>query len=107
MNHKHLNRFPSRSEGALSLFGCDARFGLGVWVAHQYIPDAIALGYPMVKESKFFRKQADKAERIARTVSDVEISQSFLNMAKAYRSQAYMLKTKQLKAKKKSGKKPR
>jgi hypothetical protein len=31
----------------------------------------------MVKESKFFRKQAEKAERMARTVSDAEISQSF------------------------------
>jgi hypothetical protein len=48
----------------------------------------------MAKESKFFRKQADKAERKARAVSDVEISQSFLNMAKAYRSQAGALKTK-------------
>ena len=42
----------------------------------------------MVKESKFFRKQADKAERMARAVPDAEISQSFMNMAKAYRSQA-------------------
>jgi hypothetical protein len=56
----------------------------------------------MVKESKFFRKQAEQAERMARAVSDAEISQTFLNMAKAYRSQADMLKTK-----KKSGKKPR
>jgi hypothetical protein len=61
----------------------------------------------MVKESKFFRKQAEKAERMARAVSDAEISQSFLNMAKAYRSQADMLKTRKPKAKKKSGKKPR
>jgi 2-keto-4-pentenoate hydratase len=50
----------------------------------------------MVKESKFFRKQADKAERMARAISDVEISQSILNMAKAYRSQADTLKTKKL-----------
>jgi hypothetical protein len=63
--------------------------------------DASALGRAMVKESKFFRKQAHKAERVARAVSDAEISQSFLNMAKAYRSQADVLK-----AKKKSGKKP-
>ena len=63
----------------------------------------------MVKESKFFRKQADKAERMARAVSDAEISQSFLNMAKAkaYRSQADTLKTKKLKTTKKSGKKRR
>ena len=38
----------------------------------------------MVKEAKFFRKQAAKAERMARSASDAEISQSFLNMAKAY-----------------------
>jgi hypothetical protein len=54
----------------------------------------------MVKETKYFRKQAAKSERMARTASNIEISQSFLNMAKAYRSQADVLK-----AKKKSGKK--
>jgi hypothetical protein len=46
----------------------------------------------MVKETKFFRKQAAKAERMARSTPDAEISQSFLNMAKAYRSQADVLK---------------
>ena len=56
----------------------------------------------MVKESKFFRKQADKAERKARSASDTEISQRFANLAKAYRSQAEALK-----AKRKSGKKRR
>jgi hypothetical protein len=61
----------------------------------------------MVKETKFFRKQAAKAERMARSVSDAEISQRFLNMAMAYRSQAAVLKAKNLKAKKKSGKKRR
>jgi hypothetical protein len=72
-------------------------------------PDALALGRAMVKESKFFRKQAAKAERMARSVSDAEISQRFLNMAKAYRSQADVLKAKKksVKAKKKSGKKRR
>jgi hypothetical protein len=45
-------------------------------------------------------------------VSDAEISERFLNMAMAYRSQADVLKAKKLrakkrKAKKKSGKKPR
>ena len=65
-------------------------------------PDALALGRAMVKETKFFRKQAAKAERMARAVSDAEISERFLNMAKAYRSQADVLK-----AKKKSGKKRR
>jgi hypothetical protein len=61
----------------------------------------------MVKEAKFFRKQAAKAERMALTVSDAEISERFLNMAKAYRSQADVLKSKKPKAKKKSGKRRR
>jgi hypothetical protein len=65
-------------------------------------PDALALGHAMVNETKFFRKQAAKAERMARAASDAEMSKNFLNMAKAYRSQADMLK-----AKKKSGKKRR
>ncbi len=56
----------------------------------------------MVKEAKFFRKQADKAERMARATSDAVMSKNFLNMAKAYRSQADVLK-----AKEKSGKKRR
>jgi len=61
----------------------------------------------MVKEAKFFRKKAAKAERMALTVSDAEISERFLNMAKAYRSQADVLKSKKLKTKKKSGKRRR
>ena len=64
----------------------------------------------MVKETKFFRNQAANAERMARTVSDAEMSERFLNMAKAYRSQADVLKGKKksVKAKKKkSGKKRR
>jgi len=60
------------------------------------------LGRAMVKEAKFFRKQAVKAERMARTVSDAEISERFLSLAKAYRSQADLLKVK-----KKSDKKRR
>jgi len=44
---------------------------------------------------------------MALTVSDAEISERFLNMAKAYRSQADVLKSKKLKAKKKSGKRRR
>ena len=48
----------------------------------------------MVKETKFFRKQADKAERMARSATDVEISQRYLSMAHAYRSQAKVLKAK-------------
>jgi hypothetical protein len=46
----------------------------------------------MVKETKFLRKQADKAERIAQAVTDVEISQRYMSMARAYRSQADILK---------------
>jgi hypothetical protein len=46
----------------------------------------LALGRPMIKETKFFRKQAEKAERAAQSASDAEVSRSFLNMAKAYRS---------------------
>jgi hypothetical protein len=46
----------------------------------------------MVKEVKFFRKQAEKAERMARATSDEEASQSLTNLAQAYRSQADALK---------------
>jgi len=48
----------------------------------------------IVKETKFFRKQADKAERMARSATDIESSQRYLNMAQAYRSQAKVLKAK-------------
>jgi hypothetical protein len=48
----------------------------------------------MVKEAKFFRKRAAKAELMALTVSDAEISERFLGMAKAYRGQADVLKSK-------------
>ncbi len=37
------------------------------------------------KETKFFRKQAAKAERMARSASDAEMFERFTNMAKAYR----------------------
>jgi hypothetical protein len=46
----------------------------------------------MVKETRFFRKQAEKAERMAVAASDSEASQSFLSLAQAYRSQADALK---------------
>jgi hypothetical protein len=58
----------------------------------------------MVKETKFLRKQADKAERIAQAVTDVEISQRYMSMARAYRSQADILKAKRNAAKKKEAK---
>jgi hypothetical protein len=51
-------------------------------------------GMRPMKQTKFFRKQADKAERMARAAADAELSQNFLNMAKAYRSQADVLKAK-------------
>jgi hypothetical protein len=53
-----------------------------------------------MKETKFFRKQADKAERMARSASDEQIAGSYLNMARGYRAQAEVLKTEK-KAKKK------
>jgi len=61
----------------------------------------------MVKETKFFRKQAEKAERMALATSDEEASQSLSNLAQAYRSQADALKkSKELKkSMKMSGKK--
>ncbi len=57
----------------------------------------------MIKETKFFRKQAEKAERMARAISDQEASQNLSNLAQAYRSQAAALK----KYEKKSRKKPK
>jgi hypothetical protein len=45
-----------------------------------------------IKEVKFFRKQADKAERMSRAVSDVEAVQNLSALARAYRSQADTLK---------------
>jgi hypothetical protein len=52
------------------------------------------------KETKFLRKQADKAERRAKVASDPEISESLLNLAKAYRSQADVMKVKRKQEKK-------
>ena len=46
----------------------------------------------MIKETKFFRKQAEKAERMARATADEETSQSLTDLAMAYRSQADALK---------------
>jgi hypothetical protein len=53
-------------------------------VCRRYLP-----GPTMVNETKFFRKQANKAERVARSATDVEISQGYLYVARAYRSQAF------------------
>jgi hypothetical protein len=46
----------------------------------------------MIKETKFFQKQAEKAERMARATADEEASQNLTNLAMAYRSQAEALK---------------
>jgi hypothetical protein len=61
----------------------------------------------MVKETKFFRKQAEKAERMALATPDEEASQSLSNLAQAYRSQADALKKRKKlkKSKKMSAKK--
>ena len=55
----------------------------------------------MIKEVKFLRKQAEKAERMSRATSDEEASQNLANLSLAYRRQADALK----KSKKKSDKK--
>ena len=57
----------------------------------------------MGKEVKFLRKQAEKAERMARATSDEEASRSLSNLAQAYRSQADAIKKSKKKDKKKSG----
>jgi len=47
----------------------------------------------MVKEAKFFRRQAIKVERLARAViDDVETALNFSSLAQAYRSQADAIK---------------
>ncbi|MBU6457764.1 MAG: hypothetical protein KGQ48_09510 [Bradyrhizobium sp.] len=64
----------------------------------------------MVKETKFFRRQADKAERMARAMTDEEASRSLSNLARAYRSQADALKKsnkQKSKRKKQQGRKAR
>jgi len=54
----------------------------------------------MAKETKFFRKQADRAERMARSASDGEVSERYQNLARAYRTQGEILKAKKKAAKK-------
>jgi hypothetical protein len=53
-----------------------------------------------MKETKFFRKQADKTERKARIASDEDISRRYLNMARAYSIQAEVSKAKKRAAEK-------
>lgn len=57
-------------------------------------------GCDMAKETKFLLKQAEKAERRARVTADAEISESLLNLAKGYRSQADVMKAKRKREKK-------
>jgi hypothetical protein len=61
----------------------------------------------MVKEAKFFRKQAEKAERMALAASDADASQTFSSLAQAYRSQAAALKKDKLKKKTQKDKSPK
>ena len=57
----------------------------------------------MVKEVKFLRKQANKAERMAQSANEPEITRNYLSMARGFRTQAEILKAKkQLKKKKRS-----
>jgi hypothetical protein len=46
----------------------------------------------MAKDAKLFRKEAAKSERVARGIPDVEVAQSLLNLAEAYRRQADAIK---------------
>jgi hypothetical protein len=48
----------------------------------------------MVKETKFFRKQARKADQAAARASDSELEADLQALARAYRSQADVLKRK-------------
>jgi hypothetical protein len=57
-------------------------------------------GCTMAKETKPLRKHADQAERMAKATADPEISENFLNLARAYRSQADVLKAKRKREKK-------
>jgi len=52
----------------------------------------------MAKEVKQFRKQAERAERLAN--SDAEVSKNYASLAEAYRAQADILKKKKKKMKK-------
>ena len=53
----------------------------------------------MVKASKYFRKQAAKADRAAQEAADPELSANFRAMANAYRSQAEVFRNKKKKPK--------
>jgi hypothetical protein len=48
----------------------------------------------MIKEAKYLRKQADKAQRLSAIASDPDISRNLMNLASGYRAQAKILKKK-------------
>ena len=56
----------------------------------------------MAKMIKSLRKQADKAERAAVSARDPEVAQGLQAMARAYRAQADVIKSKKKKARKPS-----
>jgi hypothetical protein len=60
----------------------------------------------MVKAAKFYRKQAEKADRMSRALSDTEVAQNFSALAQAYRYQADMLKKSKKAGKSKKRKPP-
>jgi hypothetical protein len=68
--------------------------------------DARALAFPPSircgdgEGNQIFRKQAKKAERMARAISDAEAAESLSNLAEAYRKQADVLKAKRKSSKK-------
>lgn len=58
----------------------------------------------MAKEIKQLRKQAEKAARAAKAAADAEVSEQLQALARAFQSQADVLKSKR---KKRAGKKQR
>lgn len=54
----------------------------------------------MAKEIKQLRKQAEKAARAAKAVADAEVSQELQALARAFKSQADVLKSKRRAGKK-------
>jgi hypothetical protein len=53
----------------------------------------------MIKEAKYLRKQADKAQRLSAIATDPDISRNLMNLASGYRAQAKILKKKKPKRK--------
>jgi hypothetical protein len=53
----------------------------------------------MIKEAKYLRKQADKAQRLSAIATDPDISRNLMNLASGYRAQAKILKKKKPKKK--------